>query len=80
MLILKNLLNFGVQTNSLKLHILGSEEHIYFFWGGGALQACLMFFEILVPRPGIKPMPLAGKYPPSPNYWTASEFPGHIYF
>ena len=28
---------------------------------------------ILVPRPGIEPVPLAMKVP-SPNYWTAREF------
>ena len=31
-------------------------------------------YEILVPRPGIKPGPSAVKTR-SPNHWTASEFP-----
>ena len=32
---------------------------------------------ILVPEPGIEPGPTAVKAP-SPNHWTAKEFPGDL--
>ena len=34
----------------------------------------LVFFRILVPQPGIEPVPLAVKAW-NPNHWTAREFP-----
>ena len=39
--------------------------YFFFFWGHAACR-------ILVPRPGIEPMPLAVKAQ-SPNHWTARE-------
>ena len=38
-----------------------------------------MAYRILVPWPGIEPGPSAVKAP-SPNHWTAREFPNNILF
>ena len=44
---------------------------LFFFWP--SLAAC----GILVPRPGIKPVPPEVEAR-SPNHWTAREFPGAL--
>ena len=41
---------------------------LFFFW------SCHVACEILVPQPGIKPVPPAVKAR-SPNHWTTREFP-----
>ena len=46
-------------------HFQGSEDLIFFFFGGVA-------FGILIPRPGIKPMPPAVEAR-SLNHWTTRE-------
>ena len=49
------------------IHLIG----FFFFWS--CSEAC----GILVPRPGIEPVPSAVKAL-SPNHWTAREFPTQI--
>ena len=52
-----------------------THTHIFFFSFRSHHEVC----RILVPRPGIEPWPLAVKAP-SPNHWTAREFPIIKYF
>ena len=54
-------------------HNLNISIYIFFFW------PCHRGCRILVPQPGIEPGPLAVRAP-SPNYWTAREFPVSVYY
>ena len=54
---------------------LESQKLLNVFFGGEGHTTC----GILVPQPGIEPAPTAVKAP-SPNHWTAREFPKNIHF
>ena len=45
--------------------------HLFFFF-----EPCFMAWEILVPQPGIEPMPRAVKTQSS-NHWNSREFPNY---
>ena len=50
-----------------------------FFFFSSSSSPCHVACGILVPQPGIEPWPLTVKVP-SPNHWTAREFPPLLFF
>ena len=63
LIILKSLIDFGF-----------AYYYLFFFFFLLHCVACI----ILIPQPGIEPVPLAAKAL-SPNHWTTSEFPSFTF-
>ena len=53
--------------------------YVYIYGFGGFFPPHCAPCVILVPQPGIEPTPFTVKAP-SPNHWTAREFPIFVYF
>lgn len=60
-----------METLALALHFPTVANSLFFFW------SCSVAFRILVPKPGIEPMPWAVKLWRS-NHWAIREVPANL--